>query len=129
MPTSRIREVGHPFAPQPIEVERLPPRSARNLSNPRGWHFTLPLESERLAFYPTPRIREVGRPATSRFREVGRPSTSRNREVGFGLSFDTPPKGAGAQSRRIWIELRYAPKGGRAGWAFKAGGLPGRVKL
>ena len=32
---------------------------------------------------------------------------------GFGLSFDTLPLGAGAQSRRIWLEFRYGPFKGR----------------
>ena len=35
-------------------------RFAGKVSVSRGWSFTLPLESERLVFYPTPRIRGVG---------------------------------------------------------------------
>ncbi len=31
------------------------------------------------------------------------------RQGGYGLSLDMPPLGAGAQTRRIWLELRYAP--------------------
>ena len=32
---------------------------------------------------------------------------------GYGLSFDTLPLGAGAQSRKIWLEFRYGPFEGR----------------
>ncbi len=30
------------------------------------------------------------------------------------MNFDTPPLGPGAQSKRIWLEIRYAPFGAGA---------------